>query len=80
MHNAEKKKTESIVPVLGHRRRVSPGLDGEGLIEELLVEVLLDIVDQDDRLALVVKLRPAGPAHHLQHIWRETDDRGITRH
>ena len=33
--------------------------NGEGLIEELLVEVLLDILDKDAGNAVVVVLRPA---------------------
>ena len=33
--------------------------NGEGLVEELLVEVLLDILDKDAGNAVVVVLRPA---------------------
>ena len=45
-----------------------PGLDGEGFVEELLVEVFLDVVHQDDSHAALVVLRPAGPPHHLQYV------------
>ena len=43
-------------------------LDGEGLVQELAVEGLLGLVHEDARDALVVKLRPAGAAHHLEHV------------
>lgn len=46
-----------------------PGLNRERLIEELLVEILLDVMDQNNSFALVVKLRPAGSPHHLQDIY-----------
>ena len=38
---------------------VQAGLDREGLVEELLVEVLLDVVDEDAGHALVVVLGSA---------------------
>lgn len=52
--------------------RLLPGLDRERLVEELLVEILLDIVDKDDRFALVIKLRPTRSPHHLQNIYTHT--------
>lgn len=45
-----------------------PRLYRERLVEELLVEILLDIMDKDDRFALVIKLRPTCSPHHLQNI------------
>ena len=42
------------------------GLDGEGLVEELLVESLLDVVDEDRGHALVIVLGPPSPTNHLQ--------------
>lgn len=46
----------------------SPGLHGERLVQELLVEVLLDVLDEDDGLALVIELRTTRSAHHLQNV------------
>ena len=51
---------------------ISLGLDGEGLVEEFLVEMLLDVVHENDGFALVVELRAAGAPHHLQHVWNTT--------
>mmetsp|Transcript_86951 Transcript_86951/g.173603 ORF Transcript_86951/g.173603 Transcript_86951/m.173603 type:complete len:250 (+) Transcript_86951:1192-1941(+) len=49
-------------------------LDRERFVEELAVECLLGLVDEDDRDPLVVKLRPASTAHHLEHVsHREVD-------
>eukprot|EP00962_Isochrysis_galbana_P035030 scaffold11940_cov106-Isochrysis_galbana.AAC.9 len=53
---------------------VQAGLDREGLVQEFLIKRLLGLVDQDDGDRLVVVLRPAGTAHHLQHVsHREVD-------
>lgn len=52
-----------------NRHVMLPGLNRERLIEELLVEILLDVMDEDDRFALVVKLRPTCSPHHLQNIY-----------
>lgn len=54
---------------LDSRHVTVPGLNRERLVEELLVEILLDVVDEDDRFALVIKLRPACSPHHLQNIY-----------
>lgn len=54
------------------RGAVLPGLYRERLVQELLIEVLLDVVHQNDRFALLVKLRATCPAHHLQNICTDT--------
>lgn len=48
-----------------------PGLHRERLIEELLVEILLDVMDENYRFPLVIKLRPACSPHHLQYIYTQ---------
>jgi hypothetical protein len=40
----------------------------EGLIKELLVVVFFDVMHQNDCHTLVIVLRSASSAHHLQHI------------
>mmetsp|Transcript_29084 Transcript_29084/g.91049 ORF Transcript_29084/g.91049 Transcript_29084/m.91049 type:complete len:573 (+) Transcript_29084:1267-2985(+) len=53
---------------------VEARLDGEGLVQELLVEGLLWLVHEDDGDRLCVELRPAGAPHHLEHVrHREVD-------
>ena len=44
------------------------GLDREGLVDELLVEFFLDVLDEDNGLALHIKLGAASAAHHLEYI------------
>lgn len=44
------------------------GLDGEGLVQELFVKVLLGLVDHDDRHAVPVVLGPTSTAHHLKYV------------
>lgn len=46
-----------------------PGLHREWFVQELLIEVLLDVLDKDDRFALVIKLRSTRSTHHLQNIY-----------
>lgn len=46
-----------------------PGFNRERLIEELLVEIFLDVMDQNDSFALVIKLRTTSSSHHLQDIY-----------
>lgn len=55
--------------------RPSPWLDWKRLIEKLLVEVLLDIMHQDDRFALVIELRATCSPHHLQNICAYTGNK-----
>ena len=44
------------------------GLHREGFIQELLVKVLFGLVDQNAGHAVVIELRSAGSAHHLQDV------------
>lgn len=50
------------------RRQRKVPFNGEGLVDELLVEVLLILLDHDHSDTFSVELRAASAAHHLKHI------------
>ena len=47
---------------------VQMGLDGQGLVEELLEEVLLGVLAEEDALGVCVLGGPVGAADHLEDI------------
>lgn len=82
-HAQKTEETEERRPPLSslqhwHRtlRRIAlytPRLHREGLVQELLIEVLLDVMHKDNSLALVVELWPSCSTHHLKNIWNGND-------
>lgn len=63
-----------------HKTVMLPGLNREGLIEELLVEILLNVMDKNDGFALVIKLRSTCSPHHLQNIYSTHTRTHIYKH
>lgn len=50
--------------------RLLPGLHGERLVKELLVEILLYVMNENNGFALVIILGATCSAHHLQNIFK----------